>query len=74
MSRLVGRVLEVKQPERDEFDFFLNRKLLSDMGIRFWHFRSQTPLARDPERLTDMVEKLVNVNPLAPCLRHESGD
>jgi capsid portal protein len=57
---------QVFQPERDEFDFFLNRKLLSDLGIRFWRFRSQTPLARDPERLTDMVEKLVRVGVLVP--------
>ena len=57
---------QVFQPERDEFDFFLNRRLLSDMGVRFWRFRSQTPLARDPERLTDMVEKLVRVGVLVP--------
>jgi PBSX family phage portal protein len=57
---------QVFQPERDEFDFFLNRKLLSDLRIRFWRFRSQTPLARDPERLTDMVEKLVRVGVLVP--------
>jgi PBSX family phage portal protein len=57
---------QVFQPERDEFDFFLNRRLLADMGIRFWRFRSQTPLARDPERMTDMVEKLVRVGVLVP--------
>ena len=34
---------QVFQPERDEFDFLINRKLLADMGIRFWRFRSQTP-------------------------------
>ncbi len=57
---------QVFQPERDEFDFFLNRRLLADLGVRFWRFRSQTPLARDPERLTDMVEKLVRVGVLVP--------
>jgi PBSX family phage portal protein len=57
---------QVFQPERDQFDFFLNRRLLADMGIRFWRFRSQTPLARDPERLTDMVEKLMRVGVLIP--------
>ncbi len=57
---------QVFQPERDEFDFLLNRRLLADMGIRFWRFRSQTPLARDPERMTDMVEKLVRVGVLVP--------
>ncbi len=57
---------QVFQPERDEFDFIINRKLLADMGIRFWRFRSQTPVTRDPERMTDMVEKLVRVGVLTP--------
>jgi len=57
---------QVFQPERDEFDHVINRKLLGDMGIRFWRFRSQTPATRDPERMTDMVEKLVRVGVLTP--------
>lgn len=31
------------EPERDHFDFLMNR-LLADMGIRFWRFRSQAPV------------------------------
>ena len=57
---------QVFQPERDEFDFLMNRQLLADMGIRFWRFRSQTPVTRDPERMTTMVEKLVRVGVLTP--------
>lgn len=57
---------QVFQPERDEFDFLMNRKLLADMGIRFWKFRSQTPVTRDPERMTEMVERLVRVGVLTP--------
>lgn len=57
---------QVFQPERDEFDYLVNRRLLADMGIRFWRFRSQTPVTRDPERLTGMVEKLVRVGVLTP--------
>ena len=57
---------QVFQPERDEFDFLMNRQLLADMGIRFWRFRSQTPVTRDPERMTQMVEKLVRVGVLTP--------
>jgi hypothetical protein len=56
----------VFQPERDEFDFLVNRKLLAEMGIRFWRFRTQTIATRDPERLTAMVEKLVRVGVLVP--------
>jgi hypothetical protein len=36
------------------------------MGVRFWRFRSQTPVTRDPERMTVMVEKLVRVGVLTP--------
>lgn len=57
---------QVFQPERDEFDYLINRRLLADMGIRFWRFRSQTPVTRDPERLSGMVEKLVRVGVLTP--------
>jgi len=57
---------QVFQPERDEFDFLMNRKVLADMGIRFWRFRSQTPVTRDPERMTEMVERLVRVGVLTP--------
>ncbi len=57
---------QVFQPERDEFDFLMNRQILADMGIRFWRFRSQTPVTRDPERMTTMVEKLVRVGVLTP--------
>jgi PBSX family phage portal protein len=57
---------QVFQPERDEFDYLMNRRLFADMGIRFWRFRSQTPVTRDPERLTQMVEKLVRVGVLTP--------
>ncbi len=57
---------QVFQPERDEFDYLINRRLLADMGIRFWRFRSQTPVTRDPERLSGMVEKLVRVGVITP--------
>jgi capsid portal protein len=57
---------QVFAPERDEFDFMINRRILPDMGIRFWRFRSQTPVTRDPERTSDMVTQLVRVGVLTP--------
>jgi hypothetical protein len=47
-------------------DYLINRKLFADMGIRFWRFRSQTPVTRDPERMTQMVERLVRGGVLTP--------
>ena len=57
---------QVFQPERDSFDYLMNRRVLADMGIRFWRFRSQTPVTRDPERLTTNIEKLMRVGVLTP--------
>jgi PBSX family phage portal protein len=57
---------QVFQPERSEFDHFMNHRLLPDMGIRMWRFRSQAPITRDPERLTDSIERLVRVGVLTP--------
>jgi len=57
---------QVFQPERDEFDELVNRVVLGELGIRFWKFRSNAPLTRDPERMTEMVERLVRVGVLTP--------
>ena len=66
---------QVFQPERAEFDHFINHRLFVEMQIRFWRFRSQAPVARDPERMTAMVEKLVRVGVLTPEEgRHLAGD
>lgn len=57
---------QVFQPERGAFDYMMNHRLFADMKIRFWRFRSQTPITKDPERLTVMIEKLVRVGVLTP--------
>lgn len=58
--------MQVFQPEREEFDFIVNRKLLADMSIRFWRFRSNSPVTRDPAAMADIVRGLVNANILTP--------
>lgn len=58
--------MQVFQPEREEFDFVVNRKLLADMGIRFWRFRSNSPVTRDPAAMADIIKGLVNANVLTP--------
>jgi len=66
---------QVFQPERDEFDELINRVVLGELGIRFWKFRSNAPLTRDPERMTEMVERLVRVGVLTPAEgRQLAGD
>ncbi len=66
---------QVFEPERNEFDFLINRKVLADMGIGFWRFRSNAPLTRDPSAMTEMVVALVRAGVLTPEEgRHLAGD
>jgi PBSX family phage portal protein len=65
-SALMFAEMQVFQPEREEFDFVINRKLLADMGIRFWRFRSNSPVTRDPAAMAEIVRGLVNANILTP--------
>lgn len=57
---------QVFEPERQEFDFIVNRKLLADMGIRFWRFVSRSPVNRDPATMADIIRGLANANVLTP--------
>lgn len=57
---------QVFAPERDEFDFAINHKIFSDLGIRFWKFRSNASAIQDPETLTKIITGLVNANVLVP--------
>ncbi len=57
---------QVFEPERQEFDFIVNRKLLGEMGIRFWRFVSRSPVNRDPATMADIIRGLANANVLTP--------
>jgi hypothetical protein len=65
-SALMFAETQVFQPEREEFDFAINRKVLTDMGIRFWRLRSNSPVTRDPAAMAEIVRGLVNANVLTP--------
>ena len=57
---------QVFEPERQEFDFIVNRKVLADMGIRFWRFVSKSPVNRDPATMAEIIRGLVNANVVTP--------
>ena len=57
---------QVFQPEREEFDFIINRKILTDMGIRFWRFRSNGPITKDAAQLTEMIATLLRAGAITP--------
>jgi PBSX family phage portal protein len=57
---------QVFEPERESFDNVMNQNLLPALGITFWQFRSNAPVVRDPEKMVEMVERLVKVGVLLP--------
>lgn len=50
---------QVFAPERDDFDFEINRTLIKDLGVTLWRFKSNGPKETDPEKLIEGVVKLV---------------
>jgi capsid portal protein len=65
-AALVFAEVQVFEPERQEFDFVLNRKILSAMGIRFWKLVSMAPVIRDPVSMSEIIKNLSNANVLTP--------
>jgi capsid portal protein len=57
---------QVFQPERDDFDFLINTQIMADLGVRFWRFVSNSPVTRDPERMTAMATDFGKVGALTP--------
>ncbi len=57
---------QVFQPLREEFDFAMNRRIFGPMGIRFHRFVSRSPITRDPDVMSQIIERLVKANVLTP--------
>ena len=57
---------QVFQPERDAFDAVMDRKILVNMGIRFWKFKTNRPMMRDPKMIADIIGKLAAAGVLMP--------
>ena len=49
---------QVFQPERVKVDHMINNRLFADMGIRFWRFVSNSPIAKDPAEQAKMLQEL----------------
>lgn len=59
--------MQVFGPERDEFDFLINRKILPELDIRFWKYKSHAPTTRNPRELGEIVARLSESNVLTPA-------
>ena len=57
---------QVFGPEREDFDFLINRRIFSDLGIRFWKFVSNAPKTNDPVSLATIITQMVNANVITP--------
>ena len=57
---------QVFVPERNDFDFMMNRFLLPKLGIRLWRFKSLGPRLSDSQDWGDMISKLTIAGILTP--------
>ena len=64
---------QVFGPEREDFDFIINRKIMSTLQAKYWVFKSNAPITRDPKALAGIVKDLREV--LTPTeAREVAGD
>lgn len=57
---------QVFQPERTDFDDFINRILFLEMGWSTWKFVSNSPATTDPQTLATMVASMTQAGILTP--------
>lgn len=48
---------QVFQPERDEFDAFIDRRILPALDVTLWSFVSRGPKTRDPETMSKIAKE-----------------
>ncbi len=58
---------QVFGPEREDFDFLINRRVFADLGVRFWRFVSNAPKTNDPAQLATIIVQLVTANIITPA-------
>ncbi len=58
--------MQVFSPEREDFDWTMNRKILTELEIKFWTFVSNAPVTRDPLDLAEIVTSMVKNSILTP--------
>ncbi|MGE5551505.1 MAG: phage portal protein [Bacteroidota bacterium] len=50
---------QVFGPERDEFDFIINRRLMPVLGARFWRFKSLSATVDNAAAMTEMLKVFI---------------
>jgi PBSX family phage portal protein len=54
---------QVFEPERQDFDYYINRYVMPELDVRHWLYRSGGPIKRDPEALAKMIHDLQDIVP-----------
>lgn len=65
-AALVFAEMQVFEPERQDFDFIINRMILPALKVRFFRFVSLAPVMRDPAQMAVIIKDLSNANVLTP--------
>ena len=58
---------QVHQPDRNTFDWTVNRRLLPELGIRFWRFRTKGPVRVDPDAESKLIETILKQGVVVPA-------
>lgn len=65
---------QVFGPLRKEFDFVMNRAILTELGIQFWRFRSRGPDFSDPTDQIKAINEAAKANYLTPAELRELAE
>lgn len=52
---------QVFGPERDEFDFMINRRILADMRVKYWEFKTLSAPQENADKQAEMLSKLARI-------------
>jgi PBSX family phage portal protein len=58
---------QVFNPEREAFDFTIDRLILAELGVRFHSFKSNGVQVRDPREISSIMKDLASVGALVPA-------
>jgi PBSX family phage portal protein len=58
---------QVFQPPRAKFDHVMNQDVLPEMGVRFWKFVSNGLTIRNPQVVSEYLERLVKADIMLPA-------
>jgi PBSX family phage portal protein len=60
---------QVFAPERNEFDFTINKRVLLELGFQYWLLRSNTPVKANPQEAAAILKNLENILPVGTAAK-----